>query len=462
MRFVFCTALVFCAACKSGHEAQKQAAKERFLTGNITAPVERGDSIDLAKAARDPAELEKAQLLSASAVAARLGSFRFRAHTEYRAARGRRSFTLREKLEWRQSPKGAFYTQVENNRGQGVETWWTPPKFHLRRRYGRLRERPVEGREYLKFRDDAWDAWSAVYRLFKGQLRFTEAGPVDLRSRRALRFEIALAEAPLTRIAETLKPQPEKIDLGDIKVATAARRQWRRLARPVSAEGTAELDAETGVPLRVSFRGRLTLPDREQNAALTVRIDHRVDDVGGAVSVRAPEGAVLEPVIRKVESRRFELIDMVRIEDFLIDRWEFPNERGAPPRTGVSWREARRACRALGKRLCSLKEWQKACNSDKRRNRYPYGRIYKPERCQVEGTEPRPIGERRDCRGEFEVYDLVGNVGEWVETKDKEDRTEWCVAGGAFDDKEQAACTRCVPRAEIEEPDARVGFRCCR
>lgn len=454
--------LVPLLSCKGARDAEKAAAKERFLTGQVAAPLERGVPIDPAKAARDPVEMEKAQLLGSSAVAARLGSFRFAGSTEYRATRGKRQVRLSEKLQWHQGPKGEFHTLEENSRGHGVETWWTGSKFYLRRRFGTARERPVEGREYLEFRDAVWSAWAAAYRIFKGQLRFTEAESVELGGRRATRFEIALSEGPLTHIAETLKPQPEKIDLGDLKVATASRRSWRRAARPVAAHGTLDLDAQSAVPLAVDFRGRLQLRDEEAPAELAVRVQFRIDAVGSAPAVGPPEGAELEPVMRKVDSRRFDLLDMVRIEDFLIDKWEFPNERGAAPRTGVTWREARAACQKAGKRLCSLKEWQKACNSDRRRNRYPYGAIYRPERCHTEGEGPLALGERRDCRGEFEVFDLTGNVGEWVVSKGKDDRLEWCVAGGAFDDRDKARCTRCVPREEIGEPDARVGFRCCR
>lgn len=459
---IFAALLLSLVACQSRREAEKRAARERFEKGSVVAPVERGAEVDVTRAARDPVEMEKAHLLEAPAVAARLGSFRFRGSTEYRASRGKRREKLAEKIEWLQARDGAFATRLENSRGYGVETWWVQSRFYLRQRWGEVRERPVEAREYLKYPADAWGAWGAVYRLFKGQLKFSEAEPVTVAGRRAVRFEIALSDVPLTRVAESMRQQPDRIDLGDIKVATAQRRRWRRAARPVSAQGTVDLDAATGVPLAVEFRGRLDLPDEEARTELQVTVRTEMDRIGEAVTVAAPESATPEPTMRKLDSRRFSLIDAVRIEDFLVDRWEFPNEKGAQPKTGVTWRQARDACRALGKRLCTLKEWQKACNGDRPRNRYPYGRMYNPERCNTEGTGPQALGERKDCRGDHEIFDLSGNVAEWVESRGKDDQPEWCVAGGAFDDREKARCTRCVPRSEIGEPDERIGFRCCR
>jgi hypothetical protein len=454
--------LAVAAGCQSARRDENSAAKERFLSGTVQKPVERGLTIDVSKLGRDPAEMEKAQLLGATQVVSRLQTFRFHGTSEYATTRGRNKVRLAESFSWNQGPQGSFSTKVENSRGYGLETWWTGSKFYLRTRYGKVRERPVEGKEYLTYRDDVWSSWAAVYRLFKGHLSFTEATATSVGGRRAKRYEIALSETPLTRVAETLGAQPDKIDLGDIKVATAQRHAWRRAARPVTASGTVDVDAETGAPLAISFRGKVQLPDRQERTDLTLSLRAKMEDVGGSVAVRPPDDSIVEPVMRKIESKRFDLIDMVRIEDFLIDKWEFPNEKGASPKTGVTWRQARDACRSVGKRLCTLKEWQKACNSDRTRNRYPYGLLYKADRCNTESRGPRPSGERRECRGEFEVYDLTGNVGEWVETKGKEDRKAWCVAGGAYDDKDKARCTRCVARESIEEPDAHVGFRCCR
>lgn len=468
--------LVALGACKSPHDKENREAKQRFLGGETASakgekgatPAAPGGSeqgvvpLDVQKALTDPAEMEKAHLFAAAAVARLLGSFRYTGKSDFSATRGKRKMRLQETLEWSQSRKGEFSTLLENNHGHGVETWWAGSKFFLRRRYGKVRERPVEGREYLKHRDDVFGAWSAIYKLYRGRLKFTRGEDTRVDGRRAVRFEVSIAPEPLTKLAASLPTHPERIDLGDLKIATAQRHSWRATARPVAATGSVELDAQTAVVLAVDFRGRLELDDKEEKSEIVLGLVARLKDLGKEVAVAAPRDSIVEPVMRKVEARRFDLIDMVRIEDFLIDKWEFPNEKGALPKAGVGVREAREGCRAVGKRLCSFKEWQKACHADRPRNRYPYGRIYAPERCNTEGGGVKPVGERKECRGELEVYDLVGNVGEWVESRPKKDGPrEWCVAGGTFDDKDKARCLRCLPRKDLEDT-AKVGFRCCK
>lgn len=472
--FVVCV-LVVLGACKSSHDRDNRDARKRFLAGEVAPSVGAAGTVpsagkpdvapevvDVDKAMNDPVEMEKLHLFDAATAARLLGSFRYSGKSDFTATRGKRKMRLQETLEWGQGAKGDFYTIVENNHGHGLETWWAGSKFFLRRRYGKAHERPVEGREYLKYREDIFGAWSAIYKTYRGRLKFTKAQESTISGRRAKRFEMSISAEPLTKLAERLPPHPDRIDLGDIKVATAQRHSWRATARPVAATGSIDVDAQTGVIVAVDFRGRLELEDKEEKAEIVLGLIARLKDVGREVPVTAPRDAMIEPVMRKVESRRFDLIDMVRIEDFLIDKWEFPNEKGVNPKAGVSMKEARDGCRAVGKRLCSFKEWQKACHADRPRNHYPYGRIYAPERCNTEGGGIKPAGERKECRGELEVYDLVGNVGEWVESRPKKDGPrEWCVAGGTFDDKDKARCMRCVPRRDIEDT-AKIGFRCCK
>lgn len=455
-------------ACKGPHDAQNRGAKKRFLSGEMgtetVTPAEQRTQaaapIPAATAAGDPKEMERACLLDAPSAAALLRSFRLSGKSDYTMTRGRKKIRLRETFDWRQAQNGDFATVLENAQGHGLETWWAGRRFMLRRRYGKVRERPTEGLEHLRYPQDLFGAWASIYKLYRGRLQLRAAEKTSLGGRAAQRFEVSLASAPVTDLAERLPPHPERMDLGDLKILTAHRRAWRASAKPLVANGSIALDAETGVVLDVDFTGRLALPDKTEKAELTVALQWRMRDVGRPVEVKVPE-AMPEPVMRKIESRRFELIDMVRIEDFLIDKWEFPNEKGAAPKVGVTVRAAKEACRSVGKRLCNFKEWQKSCHSDRPRNLYPYGRIYNAERCNTEGQAPHAVGERNECRGEFPVYDLVGNVAEWVETK-KDDRKVYCLAGGAVGDKDKARCKRCIPERDVEGARALAGFRCCR
>ena len=61
------------------------------------------------------------------------------------------------------------------------------------------------------------------------------------------------------------------------------------------------------------------------------------------------------PAIEKAEDG-----GVILIGDFYIDRYEYPNRRGSLPRVSVTWTEAQSLCRALGKRLCTEAEWERA------------------------------------------------------------------------------------------------------
>ena len=111
--------------------------------------------------------------------------------------------------------------------------------------------------------------------------------------------------------------------------------------------------------------------------------------------------------------------EQILISPFCLDVYEFPNQAGQYPRTEVSWNEASTLCRQQGKRLPTRLEWQAAAQG-KKGNLYSYGPSYESERCNTEqevghfdkitksGSFPR-------CHSPEGVFDLDGNVSEWVE-----------------------------------------------
>jgi sulfatase modifying factor 1 len=162
--------------------------------------------------------------------------------------------------------------------------------------------------------------------------------------------------------------------------------------------------------------------------------------------------------------------EMARIDRFCIDRYEAhlvargpggeltahphferPREgvtyearsaRGAIPQAYISRVESQAACASAEKRLCSRREWQRACKGA-RGAVYPYGDRWQPRRCNTDkphlltlrfGADPRRwgyaqfndpaldqepgflarSGEHEGCAGDDGVYDLVGNLHEWV------------------------------------------------
>jgi sulfatase modifying factor 1 len=116
---------------------------------------------------------------------------------------------------------------------------------------------------------------------------------------------------------------------------------------------------------------------------------------------------------------------------------------GVRPQGYISQLEALRACQNAGKRLCTLREWYRACRGE-HDTVYPYGPTFVPGRCNVgkphllsmlHGKNPlawsyetgfndpaldqRPgflaeTGANSGCVTSAGVFDLVGNLHEWV------------------------------------------------
>ncbi|MFO0636768.1 MAG: SUMF1/EgtB/PvdO family nonheme iron enzyme [Nannocystaceae bacterium] len=137
-----------------------------------------------------------------------------------------------------------------------------------------------------------------------------------------------------------------------------------------------------------------------------------------------------------------------------IDQGEFPGLRQIP-RTQVALAEARAACQQRGARLCTVAEWRGSCRGP-HNWRHPYGARGELDRCN--GASPSGAvqdlsrsGARDRCVTDSGVFDLEGNVAEWVEE------------GVALGGDSATRSPSCDARLRLE-PTARtptVGFRCC-
>lgn len=159
-----------------------------------------------------------------------------------------------------------------------------------------------------------------------------------------------------------------------------------------------------------------------------------------------------------------------------------PRGKESHPVVGISWFEARAFALWSGKRLPTAQEWQHAGSwshgKDGRgqRVRYPWGSTFLPERTN---TWAGGVGDTVPVDRYYEgctpngVYQLIGNVWEWVATQYQYDtRSSGLrvileqpmaeVRGGAFDTyfENQATCQfRTGQPFLCRAPN--IGFRCC-
>jgi hypothetical protein len=159
------------------------------------------------------------------------------------------------------------------------------------------------------------------------------------------------------------------------------------------------------------------------------------------------------------------------------------------PQGYVSGNEAAQACARSGKRLCSPKEWKVACEGPKKTT-YGYGnervtgrcndngksamnavygssgvggksywsmdRMNNPALNQVDGTLSK-TGDHDGCTNGFGVYDMVGNLHEWVADPNG------TFQGGYYLDTHLNGdgCEYRTMAHEAWYHDYSTGFRCC-
>ena len=107
---------------------------------------------------------------------------------------------------------------------------------------------------------------------------------------------------------------------------------------------------------------------------------------------------------------------MPRIEVFEDDQSKlFKPEFAA---MSVSWDEAAAYCKWAGKRLPTEAEWEKAGRGEGKR-KYPWGDKFVANAANVDGNEDgfkylAPPGSFEAGRSPYGIYDVTGNVAEWV------------------------------------------------
>jgi hypothetical protein len=141
---------------------------------------------------------------------------------------------------------------------------------------------------------------------------------------------------------------------------------------------------------------------------------------------------------------------------------------GVFPQGYISGDQARAACQASGKRLCSPTEWRTACRGPDNTT-FPYGNHRETGRCndngrsamrffnpQLDGTLTK-TGERSGCTNGYGVFDMVGNLHEWV------DDPAGTFQGGYYLDTHLNGdgCNYRTTAHPITHYDYSTGFRCC-
>jgi formylglycine-generating enzyme required for sulfatase activity len=162
---------------------------------------------------------------------------------------------------------------------------------------------------------------------------------------------------------------------------------------------------------------------------------------------------------------------------FCMDRFEASREDATATRAGTQagralsrenvlpWQvtshdQARAACQASGKDLCTPGQWLLGCQGS-RRTVYGYGDAYNPTTCNGIDSFGRggfhllPTGALASCQSDWGAYDLNGNVWEYTLGGAASE-----VRGGAYNCSDSVQFHRCDYVPLTWTPSA-LGFRCC-
>lgn len=192
------------------------------------------------------------------------------------------------------------------------------------------------------------------------------------------------------------------------------------------------------------------------------------------LATNCPEGMVAIPAgqVRSIWTSRWNFAaprmgDVRLVKSFCMDRFEYPDVRYELPVVNKSWFEAQKLCAREGKRLCREDEWEFACTASEGFS-YSYGPLHIPYLCNSDNPKPEfaaiaPAGSRFQCRNRWGVFDLDGNVSEWVNASEEEyGSTVGVIRGGtAWNADYGGSCWSRHTHPLTDHNFGDDGFRCC-
>jgi len=228
----------------------------------------------------------------------------------------------------------------------------------------------------------------------------------------------------------------------------------------------------------------------EERIAALLRVNARCPAemalIDGRVCVDRWEGSLVERVPGAFD-RRWSPFLSIDGREGLVRAVSRP---GVIPQGYISGKQAQAACNASGKRLCTANEWERACRGSAR-TQFPYGQERRAGVCNDDIRPLHPVveaanllglapgslwrdamnealinqlpgtllqtGERATCTNDYGVFDMVGNLHEWI------DDPAGTFRGGYYMDttRNGDGCAYATTAHDFDYHDYSTGFRCC-
>ena len=256
------------AACGSG-----EGRPDEELSGLVHEPKRPAETVDVARATRDLAELTRAAAQNHARVGALLGPHTVtgKSHTEVHE-KGAVVEVIEDEMGIELDAKGNFHAQVDNSKEYGRDIYLVDGWLYQRPRYGKFhRRRPVDDGEPARIRSEVFSTVFATLDVLSPAVALADGGEVTLAGRKGRLVK-------LSRAREPRKPPRQ----------TLTQRKWRESAVVSDVSGELVLDSKTGVVLRAAIQGALSFQRDGRSFEMRLEARHELGTFGSVEEVAPP------------------------------------------------------------------------------------------------------------------------------------------------------------------------------
>jgi hypothetical protein len=301
------SAAALAALAAAGGCGRSTGVPDEQLGGLVLADDPHAQPIDVARAARDPAELARALGRPYARAVSALGPHTARLAMTYAVTEGGQPISsLDDTTLIELGEGGAYRARYESSADYGREVIFLPAApaagegaaaaaaaggadaagtLYLRPRYQRWHVRaPEEPAEPARIRDELFSGIGALWELLGPAAELTDRGAVQVAGRAGRRIEVRRAPSPAA-------PPPERL----------AQRKWREARTTEALSGEVVLDAESGAPLAAKLSGAVGFLREGRRFTLAVAVDAAISGIGTPATIAPPPPA---EVVRTPERPR--------------------------------------------------------------------------------------------------------------------------------------------------------------
>lgn len=319
-----CAFLLPGVACKN---AEDQEAKQRlFEPAPSSQVVQKAQmKLEVDRLHEDKAAWRQVNRMSFHEIALRAKSLRYEASGDMDFKRADLALKSSEKVSIVQSDTGDFSIKMTTGGGSQQELAYVNDVFFLKNNNGQWRASRDPTGERDAYRDDGGGIWKSFFDLFSHQMTVKKMGERTVAGRDAVLYAVSandetdkmtggddVDETPVTGDGGvSLTNDGDSLGGGAPQPNQMANRisKWRERAHVKTGQGEVYVDLETGVPLKVSFKGELHVDDSLRPAKMNVVFQSTITELGKKLEVPPPAEAVEEIVRKKWPVRPRKLLE---------------------------------------------------------------------------------------------------------------------------------------------------------